>query len=71
MRPQIVTILTLILSTMSSMFALAQDGGGPPPPITHPPEIPIDSSIAILIVAALVYGGYIAFKKMKQIPTNS
>ena len=70
MRPQIVRILTLLLLVLAGSPMLAQDGGsGPPPPTDPPPELPIDSSLTILIVLALVYGGYVAYKRWQ--PTNS
>ena len=70
MRPQIVRILTLLLLVLAGSPMLAQDGGsGPPPPTTPPPELPIDSGLSILIVLALAYGSFVAYKRLK--PTNT
>ena len=69
MRPQIVFILALLLSTLSNtaMHAQLSGGGGapPPPPPTPPPELPLDSGILVLIAAGLIYGGFVAFRRIK------
>lgn len=69
MRPQIVKILTIVLFLVNSMSMLGQSlsgSSGPPPPYNRaPPEAPIDGSIAILIIAGIVYGAYIAYKKKR------
>ena len=69
MRPQIVTILTFALSILNSAIMLGQsssaDSGPPPPPQRTPPEMFIDSNILLLILAGLVYGGYVILKHKK------
>jgi len=69
MRPQIVTKLTSVLCFFASTAMLAQSpggGSGPPPPTTPPPELPLDSSLSILLVAALIYGSYVAVKRWRS-----
>lgn len=68
MRSQIVTIYTFMLSMLSSFSASAQlTGGGdpPPPPTTPPPELPIDSAIILLLVLGVLYGIFVAIKKVR------
>jgi len=68
MRPQIVIILAQILSLLSSTAMRAQlsQGGGtpPPPPPTPPPELPLDSGILVLLAAGIIYGGFVAFRRV-------
>ncbi len=69
MRPQIVTILTFLLFSMNSISMLGQSStasSGPPPPAQRtPPELPIDSSVYLLLIAGIVYGIYLITKKKK------
>ena len=69
MRPQIVTILTFALVIFNSAIVLGQssvaESGPPPPPQRTPPELFIDSNILILVVAGLIYGGYMILRKNK------
>lgn len=69
MRPQIVLILALVLSLLNSTVMLAQTTGGggvpPPPPPTPPPEFPLDSGILLLIVAGIIYGSAVAWRRIK------
>lgn len=47
---------------------LAQTVGGdsgPPPPTTPPPELPLDSSIYLLVAAALLYGIFVSIKRSR------
>ena len=74
MRPQIVIKLTSVLCFFAGTAMLAQsDGGGsgPPPPRTPPPELPIDSGLGFLLAFALLYGGYIAVKRMRATNTRA
>jgi len=67
MRPQIVRILTGILTLFTSINMLAQRssaGSGPPSPTNQRgPELPIDNGIFILILAGLAIGFYVILKK--------
>jgi hypothetical protein len=47
------------------MLALQLDGDpGPPPPTPPPPpELPIDNGLTLLLIAGLIYGVYIMWKK--------
>ena len=67
MRPQIVKILTLILLVFNSISMLGQtsnkSSGPPPPDHTLTPGFPIDNNIFILLVAGLLFGIYVAYKK--------
>ncbi|MDX1462794.1 MAG: hypothetical protein R3359_07035 [Marinirhabdus sp.] len=71
MRPQIVKIYTTVLSLFASTFLFAATSQGPsepPPPTmdrTTGPELPIDSNLYLLAIAALVFGVYIAYKRHK------
>ena len=69
MRPQIVTILTFALVFFNSVIVLGQSStaeSGPPPPAQRtPPELFIDSDILVLIIAGLIYGGYVILRKNK------
>jgi len=45
---------------------LAQQFGGESPPVpdtNHPPELPIDNGITLLLIAGLLYGAYFMWKK--------
>lgn len=74
MRPQIVNILTAVLTIFSCVQMLGQSKSvGPPPPsggsrmTPPPPELPLDSSLQILVWIALIYGAYWAYKiKIKK-----
>ena len=69
MRPQIVIILTILLFSLNSISMLGQSStassGPPPPPQRTPVDLPIDSSIYLLLVAGIVYGIYIVAKNKK------
>jgi hypothetical protein len=41
------------------------DSGPPPPPQRTPPELFIDSNIMLLVLAGLIYGGYVILRKRK------
>ncbi len=77
MRPQIVLILALVLSLLNSttMHAQLTGGPGPPPPPAsrsdHPPELPLDSEISLLIIAGIIYGFFVVFRRIKLARTNS
>ena len=69
MRPQIVTILTFALFVLNSAIMLGQsssaDSGPPPPPQRTPPELFIDGNILLLILAGLIYGGFVLVRKKR------
>lgn len=68
MRPQIVTILTLMLLLFNSSTMLGQtpDGGsGPPPPTGPPPELPLDNGLILLVIAGIALGIYTLAKKYR------
>lgn len=69
MRPQIVTILVVILFMFNAITAYGQDlSSGPPAPNRTPPApeiaLPLDTSIFVLIALGLIYGIYISYKKI-------
>lgn len=71
MRPQIVIILTFVLSFFNNTPMLAQlrsGETGPPPPVRTPPppELPIDSGLLILLVIGIVFGCYVVLKKRQS-----
>ncbi|MEO8517290.1 MAG: hypothetical protein ABI426_11110 [Flavobacterium sp.] len=55
--------LLVVLITLST-YAQAPAGGPPPPTPPPPPGLPIDGSLGLLIIAAIVYGIY-ALNKFK------
>ena len=67
MRPQIVTIyaFTLLLFSSGAMLGqAAKNGEHPPPPDQRtPPELFIDENLIWLLIAGLVYGAYVAYKR--------
>ncbi|MGV6828866.1 MAG: hypothetical protein ACWA45_05655 [Flavobacteriales bacterium] len=69
MRPQIVKIVTLVLSFITSTAMLAQHtnaGSRPPAPNgQRGPQLPIDDHLFVLFIVALVYGCYIIYTKRK------
>ncbi len=67
MRPQIVSILTLVLSFLSSASMLAQTVSPPPPRQTRGPELPlpIDSDLMLLLSVGVLLGVYVVYKKIK------
>ncbi len=66
MRPQIVPILTVVLSFLVSASMLAQSSGPPPPAQRRPPEAPIDTQLVYLLVLGVFLGCYFLYKKTKQ-----
>ncbi|MDC7994952.1 hypothetical protein [Altibacter sp. HG106] len=73
MRPQIVIILTVVFTGLTNTAMLAQstgiDSGPPPPPQRTTPELPLDGWIPALIILAILYGGYIAYKRWSATDT--
>jgi hypothetical protein len=69
MRPQIVIILTIVLSLVNNTVMLAQqissDSGPPPPSGQRGPEFPIDQGLMILLVLGFLLGIYVLTKKIK------
>ncbi len=69
MRPQIVTIVTLVLFIVNSATMLGQSSGqdsGPPPPTQRTPgDLPIDNGLYILLIAGIIYGAYIILQRRK------
>ncbi len=69
MRPQIVTIATLVLFLANSTLMLGQskgkDAGPPEPALRTPGELPIDSGFYILLIAGIIYGAYVLLQKRK------
>ncbi|MGK0386360.1 MAG: hypothetical protein ACI849_000970 [Patiriisocius sp.] len=68
MRPQIVKILTLVCSFILVTPMLGQGSPasqGPPAPTQGPtlPELPIDDNIIILMLVAIAYGVFVAYRK--------
>lgn len=67
MRIQNKNILASILLVLVSFVCEAQGVGNPPPPMPPPPPgLPIDSSIYLLFIVALIYGVVKKFKFSKQ-----
>jgi hypothetical protein len=76
MRPQIVkkiTITALCLFTCAFLGQAQSASSVPPSPSNQrgPGQLPIDDSIFILLVAGLLYGCYIAYKKYQIKNTHS
>ncbi len=73
MRPQIVTILTVVFTGLINTAVTAQstgiESGPPPPPQRTPVELPLDGWITALVVLAVIYGGFIAYKRWKTTDT--
>ncbi len=69
MRPQIVTILTWALCLLTNATMLAQRssaGSGPPAPTRQRgPELPLDSSIIVLIVLGVIIGSYFVLQQKR------
>ncbi|MFC7356200.1 hypothetical protein ACFQO1_00755 [Jejudonia soesokkakensis] len=73
MRSQIVTILTIMFSFLSTAAVFGQRAGGPAPPEPAlrppggpvPPELPIDDNLIILLFAGIVIGVWYFYKKRK------
>lgn len=69
MRPQIVKrIILIVFCFFANAIVLAQTGGsaGPPNPgQTRGPELPIDENMLLLLVAGILYGSYIAYKRQR------
>jgi hypothetical protein len=70
MRPQIVIILTIVLSLFNNTVMLAQLNSGvtspPPPSNRRPPETPIDQGLLILLIFGFLLGLYVVLKKIKE-----
>ena len=70
MRPQIMNILTIVLSLFSSTAMLAQhissDSGPPPPGNGFPPELPIDQGVVLLLLFGFLMGVYVVLKTIKE-----
>lgn len=70
MRPQIVTILIMALSviTYAPMFGQATSAGSSPPAPRPPgpPELPLplDDNLYVLLILAVLYGSFVAYKKV-------
>lgn len=72
MRSQIVTILTIMFSFLSTVAVFGQRSGGPAPPEPStanrppiPPELPIDDNLTFLLLAGLVIGVWYFYKNRK------
>jgi|GEM_PF-1098362 len=68
MRPQIVTIFAFTLLILSSGAMLGQsaakgDKSPPPPDQRTPPDLFLDERLIWLLLAGLVYGAYVAYKR--------
>ncbi|MAO08381.1 MAG: hypothetical protein CL596_06690 [Alteromonas sp.] len=70
MRPQIVTKITALLFFLSSSLMLGQSPSAssspPPPPQRTPIELPIDSSIYLLVIVGVIFGLYYILKLKKS-----
>jgi hypothetical protein len=67
MRPQIVKILTIVCFFILVTPMLGQGltaSQGPPTPTQGPtlPELPIDDNVIILILVAIAYGVFVAYR---------
>ena len=53
-------LIISLLAGLTTLFTYAAPpGGGPPPPTPPPPPgLPIDGSVFLLVVVAMVYGFY-------------
>lgn len=77
MRSQIILILTIVLSLYTNVVSFGQsisESIGPPPPneggTINGPQLPIDDSFIVLLIAGLLLGVYFLIKKhhSKNIP---
>lgn len=73
MRPQIVKIIFLVCLFVTATPMLGQSSSvsqGPPEPSRGPtlPELPLDDNIIVLVISAIVYGVFVAYRK--QVATN-
>jgi hypothetical protein len=59
-------MLALIFFSFIGFMSAAQTGTPPPPMPPPPPGLPIDSSIIVLFILALVYGIYKVQNLSKQ-----
>ena len=64
MRPQIVSILTLVLSFLSSTSMLAQAVSPPPPGQTRGPFLPIDTDLIFLLIVGVLLGVFMLLRKI-------
>jgi hypothetical protein len=52
-------LILSLLASLTGLFAFAAPPVGPPPPTPPPPPgLPIDGSVFLLVVVAMVYGFY-------------
>lgn len=59
-KNKLASILFFLVATVS----MAQ---GPPPPTPPPPPgLPIDSGVTVLLVLAILYGAYIAYRLSRR-----
>ena len=59
---------SLIYSFIMLAIQSASAGQGPPPPSQNRgPQLPIDDNIWILLVAGVLFGAYILFKRNRSI----
>jgi hypothetical protein len=67
MRSQIVNILTLLFSFLSTVSVFGQRVGDSAPPQPRPgptpPELPIDDNLIILLMLGICLGVYYFYKK--------
>lgn len=67
MRPQIVTIyaFALLIFNGGTMLAQSSKGTNPPPPPDErtPPELFIDERLIWLLLAGLIYGAIVAYRR--------
>ena len=61
-------MVTFIYSFIMLAIQSASAGQGPPPPSQNRgPQLPIDDNIWILLVAGVLFGAYILFKRNRSI----
>ncbi len=66
MRPQIVHILTLMLSIFSSISMFAQRVSPPPPGQNRGPELPISNQLLYLAIAGTLLGLFFLLRRAKR-----
>ncbi|WP_347373585.1 hypothetical protein [Aequorivita sp. Q41] len=59
----------IIYNIIVVVVQATSDNSGPPPPPdqNRPPLVPIDDNLWVILVIGLVFGVYIAYKKMQAI----